>query len=196
MVPRMTHGLTRLAALVLALGIPALGGEPPAAPHIDDPGRLAVSDAAWASVAEARLEGFEHASGIRILLQFHEKSPPPDEDKQPGAYMRALSTKLGVIRHGVLVVYFADDPDWRVWVGDDLTPAFVGKAGDAKEFTESGDMHKAKEAFLAASQARADAAIAALGKPALAPGAVPTGKRLTLQADALIEGLCTKLGPR
>jgi len=164
--------------------------------HIDDPGRIATADTKWSSDMDSRLDAFEASTGVRILLQFHAKSPPELEDKQPGAYMRALSTKLGVIKGGVLVVFFADDPDWRVWVGDDLTPRFVGKPGNAKQFTESGEMHNAKEAFLTGSLAKADAAFAALQKAAPAGSPPGPGRHLALQADALIEGLAAKLGGR
>jgi hypothetical protein len=180
-----------LAAAVL-VGAPRLGAS---SPHIDDPGRLATADEGWSSEMESRLAAFEAGAGIRIVLQFHPKSPPEAEDKLPGAYMRGLASGLGVIRGGVLVVFFADDPDWRVWVGDELTPRFVGKPGNAKQFTESGQMHNAKEAFLSAALAKADAAFAALQRAA-PPGRPPDpGRHRDLQADALIEGLIAKLGP-
>lgn len=158
------------------------------APHVDDPGRLLPADAAWAQGFEAKLAAFERTAGIRLVVQIHLKSPAAEEDKEPGAYMRALATKLDVIGHGVLVVYFADDPDWRVWVGDELTPRFTGKPGTAKEFTESGAMHEAKEAFLKATFAKADAAFAALPKGTAA-------QHLGLQAEALVDGLIGKLTP-
>ncbi len=195
MLPAMARKFMGLFALAALLGIPHPCAAEPAAPRIDDPALLAASDVAWAGAAEARLADFERATGITILVQFHPKSPPPDEDRLPGAYMRALSTRLGVIRRGVLMVYFADDPDWRVWVGDELTPVFVGKPGTAAEFTASGAMHQAKEAYLAASLARADAAFAALGKSAPPGKPVPQGRRLALQADALVEGMMGRLRP-
>ena len=164
--------------------------------HIDDPGRLAVCDSHWASGMEAKLASFETSTRIRIVLQFHLKSPPADEDKKPGAYMSGLATKLGIIKGGVLVVFFADDPDWRVWVGDALTPKFVGRLGSAKEFTESGAMHEAKEAFLSRSLAEADTAFSAIKKALSTGGSLTPGKQLTLQADALIDGLRSKLGPK
>lgn len=167
----------------------------PAATHLDDPGRLLAPDSVWSRGFEARLGAFERSTGIRILVQLHLKSPTEAEDKEPGAYMRALATRLGVIRQGVLVVYFADDPDWRVWIGDELTPAFTGKAGTAKEFTASGAMHEAKEAFLKAVLAQAEAALAGLKKTAPREEP-PAGMRIALQADALVDGLIGKLGPR
>jgi hypothetical protein len=54
-------------------------------------------------------------------------------------------------------------------------------------------MHAAKEKFLDAATAKADADLAALQKSG---AAVSAGKRLTLHADALVDGLCARLGPR
>jgi hypothetical protein len=109
--------------------------------------------------------------------------------------MRDLATKLGVIRDGVLVVYFADDPDWRVWIGDELTPRFVGKAGTAEEFTASGAIHETKEALLKESLAQAEDTLAWLKKAA--PKQVPpAGLKIVLQADALADDLIRRLRPR
>lgn len=162
-------------------------------PSIDDPGRLVTADAAWVAATQAKLDAFAHRTGIRILVQFHLKSPPADVDQVAGAYMSALSRRLGLIEHGVLVVYFADDPDWRIWVGDQLTPRFVGQPGDAASLTKSGAMHAAKEKFLAAAAAKADADLAVLQKSG---AAISRGQRLTLHADALVDGLCAKLAVR
>ncbi len=69
--------------------------------------------------------------------------------------MRGLAEQLGTARDGALAVYFADDDEWRVWVGDALVGRFAGRTGTAAELTADGSMHEAKEAFLAAAQARA-----------------------------------------
>ncbi|MDB6113281.1 MAG: hypothetical protein JWQ62_226, partial [Lacunisphaera sp.] len=108
-----------LLALVACLLIATATAQ---ASHLADPGKLLPSDPAWTKSVETKLTAFERTAGIRILVEFHLKSPPAEEDKVPGAYMSALSRKLGTLQHGVLVVYFADDPDWRVWIGDELTP--------------------------------------------------------------------------
>lgn len=162
--------------------------------HIDDPGHLLGSDASWTADKETLLNSFEAQSGIRVLFQVHPKSPSADEDKKPGDYMRGLSARLGTLEHGVLVVFFADDPDWRIWVGNQLTPVFVGKAGDAAHFTESGEMHNAKEAFFAATLGKADAAFAALQKSGAANASASL--HLKMQADALLGGLVQKLAKK
>lgn len=193
-----THGSLIQSSRLLALGLFACTTSLSAAApesHFDDPGRLLLANSAWTKACEAKLSSFEHATGIKILVQIHLKSPSPEEDKVPGAYMRALAEKLGTLQHGVLVVYFADEPDWRVWIGDELTSAFVGKPGTVKELTERAAIHDVKEAMLNAARVKADATFAELQKiaPAEKP---PAGMQLALQADALLDDLMIKLAPK
>jgi hypothetical protein len=141
-----------------------------------------------AQSVEARLAGFEAAAGIRMIVQFHAKSPSAEEDKVPGAYMHALATKLGVARRGGLAVYFADNPDWRVWIGDELTARFAGKPGTVQELTDSGAIHNAKEAMLTAAREMAEADF----KKSRAP---TTAQRLALQTDTLVDALAGRLKP-
>ena len=180
--------MTRLTAFLSLLLLGSVLRATESVPSLDDPGKLLPADAAWTRRLEVRLADFERTTGTKIVLRMHPKSPSAEEDNEPGAYMRGLATKLGVIGRGVLVVYFADDPDWRVWIGDKLAPAFVGRTGTAQEFTESGAMHEAKEAFLSTAFTKADATFAALpmGTPA---------QRLACRADALVDGLIDRLTP-
>jgi hypothetical protein len=192
--------MNRVPFRLLGLSVLAIGllGRPAHAADmsvssVDDPAQMVSADAPWVAATQAKLDGFAHRTGIRIVVQFHAKSPPADVDQVAGAYMSALSRRLGLIQHGVLVVYFADDPDWRIWVGDLLTPKFVGKPGDAASLTKSGEMHAAKEAFLNAAAAKADAEFAALQKSG---ASASPAKHLTLHADALVDGLCARLASR
>jgi hypothetical protein len=82
-----------------------------------------------------------------------------------------------------------------VWIGDALTPKFVGRPGTATEFTENGAMHKAKEAFLAGAMAKADADLLEAKKSGGVPAQDALSKLLTLQADAILDGLCTVFAP-
>ena len=154
--------------------------------HIDDPDRMLPADTEQS--VEAKLAGFEQTAGVRMIVQFHAKSPSAEEDKVPGAYMHALAAKLDVARHGVLVVYFADDPDWRVWIGDELTARFAGKPGTVRELTDSGAIHDAKEAMLTAARGKAEAGFKKSPTPTPA-------QHLALQTDALIEALFARLRP-
>lgn len=168
-----------LLLLALLTGFVALRAAAPA--HIDDPGRLLPADTVPA--VEAKLAAFEHEAGIRLLVRFHAKSPSEEEDKVPGAYMQALADKLGTRERGVLVVYFADEPDWRLWIGDALTARFAGQAGTVEELTANKAIHNAKEALLAEVKVQAEAA----EKDPKSP------KHLAAEVQALLDGLCQRL---
>jgi hypothetical protein len=175
-----------LAGLLLAQSARAI---PPIVSHVSDPAQLVAAQRLGVTDLEAKLADFETRTGIRILVEFHAKSPSPAEDEVPGAYMKARSARLGTLEHGVLLVYFADDPDWRIWIGNDLAARFAGKSGTVEELTASKAIHDVKEALLASAKAKADAAAAALGKPS-------GGQRLILDADALAEALMIRLQPK
>ncbi len=176
----------------------AAAREPGPTAHFDDPDKILPTEPPRAKNFNYKLANLERTTGLKIVGRMFAKSPSKAEDAQPGAYMRALAAKLGTAQRGVLVAYFANDEDWRIWFGDDLTSRFVGKPGTAKEFTESGAMHDAKEAFLKAAQAAGDAdyekqknALATAQQPP-----PPASQRIKLQADAILDGLILKLEPK
>lgn len=170
-----------LVLLMALAAIPLRAAEPA---HVDDPGRFLPAGAAQA--IETKLVAFEHGAGIRVLVRFHAKSPSEEEDKVPGAYMQSLAEKLGTRERGVLMVYFADDPDWRVWIGDALTARFAGQAGTVQELTANKAIHNAKEALLAEVKAQAEARFS--------PGTDKSAAhRLALETEALVDGLKQRL---
>jgi len=186
-----------LSVLLLGSSLTALTAAPvDRTAHVDDPAHLLPAGLGGVNELETRLADYECCIGIRILVQFHAKSPLADEDKVPGAYMKALADKLGTQQRGVLVVYFADDPDWRIWIGDDLTSHFVGKPGTVQELTDSKAIHDVKEALLASARAKADAAFAALQKSAPANQPPTPAQHLRLQTEALLDALIARLGPK
>jgi cyclophilin family peptidyl-prolyl cis-trans isomerase len=169
--------------------------EPGAAAHFHDPDKLLPSEPPRAKNFNFKLANLERATGLRIVARLFAKSPSAAEDAQPGAYMRALAAKLGVAQRGVLVSYFADDTDWRVWIGDELTPRFVGQPGTAKAFTESGVMHEVKEGFLKAAIAAGDADYVRQQRTSPPDNQPPPAQKLKLQTDALLDRLILKLEP-
>ncbi len=190
------HGAVWLGWLAGVLAAQTAMAIPPMVSHVSDPAGLLATERLGVTDLEAKLADYEARTGIRILVQFHAKSPPADEDRVPGAYMRGLSGQLGTLQHGVLVVYFADDPDWRIWVGNDLAARFAGKPGTVEELTASKAIHEVKEALFSAAQAKAEATFGALQK-ASAPGQ-PPGKahHLELWTDALVDALMARLKAR
>ena len=120
----------------------------PALPiFLDNSAEAIPSDPAWSSALNEKLATFKAAHGITFIVRLQPKSPTAEEDKVPGAYMRSLAAKLGTAQSGIVAVYFADEDDWRLWVGDELTAKFSDKTGTPKELTKSGAIHDAKEAL-------------------------------------------------
>lgn len=184
------------AALVAKTKPYAGAAEPGPATHFDDPARVLPTEPSRAAAFNTKLANFERATGVKIASRILAKSPSPAEDAQPGAYMRALATKLGTARRGALAVYFADEDDWRVWLGDESAAAFVGRPGTAAELTKSGAIHDTKEAFLKAAQEAGQAAYDRQQKSSPPDRPPPPGQRVKLQTDALLDALIFRLEPK
>lgn len=161
----------------------------PTAP-VDETGRV-TADQDWAKAFSDGLEKFKDTTGVELQFEFHAKAPSAEEDAGPGVYMRTLSAKLGLAERGVVAVYFADEDEWRLWLGNELAPAFAGRAGTAAELTESGAMHDAKEAFL--EKTWSDAAALQASAPA---GADARIMKVRLQAESLVANLQARLASK
>jgi uncharacterized protein len=175
--------------LLVLFGLWAVGSMATASEHVVDPTQLISGTIA--RCIDRDLAKFEKETRINVLIQFHETSPSEVEDSEPGAFMRALSAKLGVLEKDVLIVYFADVDEWRVWIGNELTSRFVGKPGTAEEFTASGAMHDTKETWLAGVFADSEAAWKRWQQVARA---IPQPiERVGFQAESLAAGIMAKL---
>jgi hypothetical protein len=117
-----------------------------------DPGALLSPETA--KMVADRAADFERRTGMRLVVEFRAKSPSEKEDAVPGAFMRALAQSHGTASEGVLAVYFADEPDWRLWIGDALTARFVGQASASSERPANEAIHEVKEALFAAAAKR------------------------------------------
>lgn len=173
-------------------------GAPEAGPtaHFDDPAKVLPVDPPRAKNFNFKLANFERSTGLKMVARILAQSPTAAEDAQPGAYMRALAAKLGTDRRGALAVYFADEKDWRVWIGDDSAAAFVGRPGTAAELTKSGAIHDQKEAFLQQAQATGDADFERQQKTSPPDRQLVPGQRVKLQTDAILDGLLMRLEPK
>ncbi len=132
---------------------------------------------------------FEHDTHAKIAIHTQLKSPTEEEDSVPGAYMHALATKRGLSEKGVLIGYFADEGDWRVWIGDELVERFTGKKGTVKELTDNKAIHDVKDALLETAEADGDA----LAKKAAGEREPTKAERAQAQGEALVEALRMRL---
>jgi cyclophilin family peptidyl-prolyl cis-trans isomerase len=184
------------AALTAKVAPYSGSAEPGPAAHFDDPAGLIPVDPPRAKNFNYKLANFERATGVRIVARLLAAAPTDAEDAVPGAYMRALAGKLGVAKRGALAVYFAADDDWRVWLGDESTAAFFGRAASAADLADGGAFHDVKEAFLATTRAEGDDAYARQQAAAPADRQPPPAQRLKLQTDAVLDHLILQLEPK
>lgn len=169
--------------------------EPGPAAHFDDPDAIVPVDPPRAKNFNYKLANYERFTGLKVVARLSAQPPPAAEDEVAGAYMKTLAAKLGVERAGVLVAFFAPD-DWRVWIGDDLVPAFLGRAAAPGDLGEGGALHDAKTVLIDAALKAGDDAFAAQLKNAPADRQPPPGQRIKLQTDALLDALLLRFEPR
>jgi len=169
---------------------------PSATSHFADPDNLLPALPSRAKNFNFKLANFERTTGLRIAARIFAKSPTPEEDREPGKFMKALAARLGVTTRGAVAAYFADDNDWRVWLIGDSTTAFFGRVATAAELGDGAAFHDAKEAFMRAAQAEGDAAYEQQKKNAPADKQPPASQRIKLQTDAFLDGLILKLDPK
>ena len=182
-----------LSATAKKFSAPASPG--PAA-AFDDPQNLLPPTPARARAFNFKLANVERATGVKIRARLFAKSPAAAEDAAPGQFMRALARQLGTEKSGAVLAYFADEKDWRLWLGDDSTTAFLGRSALPPDLADGAALHDAKDIYFAAAQAEADAMFARQQKSAPPDQQPPPAQYLKLQTDALLDALISKLAPR
>ena len=159
----------------------------------DDPQHLLPAEPPRAKNFNYKLANVERATGVKIRARLFAQSPTAAADAAPGQFMRTLARQLGTEHAGATVAYFADEKDWRVWIGDASTSAFLGRPATAADLGDDGAFHAAKDAFLAAAQTAGDQAYAAQKKSAPPATPPPPAQQLKLHTDALLDAIITKL---
>ena len=184
------------AALASAAKKYTAGRTPGPTAAFDDPQNLLPPEPPRAKNFNYKLFNLERATGLKIRARLFAVSPPPAEDAAPGQFMRALARQLGTEHAGATLAYFADEKDWRVWIGDTSTSGFLGRPATAADLGDDGAFHAVKEALLAAAQAAGDKAYAEQQKSAPPASPPSPAQHIKLQTDALLEALITKLEPQ
>lgn len=170
--------------------------QPGPSSHFDDPEKLIPLDPPRAQNFNFKLANFERTTGVKITARIFARSPTADEDAGPGIFMRALAAQLGTLHRGALAVYFADEDDWRLWIGDDTTGAFFGKPTTPTDLGDGAAFHDVKDAFIKAAVAEGNAAYEKQKAAAPVDKQPPPGQRIKLQTDAILDHLIAKLEPK
>jgi len=170
--------------------------EPGPASHFDDPDHLLPQDVPRAKNFNFKLANFERVTGVRIVGRFFAKEPPAEEDKVPGAYMKALAEKVGTAQHGAVAAYFAAEDDWRIWFSEEAAAHFLGHPATPSDLVSEGPLHQVKTAFMDAAVAEGNAAFERQKQSSPPDKQPPPAQRLKLQTDAMLDGLILKLEPK
>lgn len=163
--------------------------EPGPAAYFDDPDHLLPVEPPRAKYFNYKLANFERTTGVKLVGRIFAHIPDAKVDEVPGATMRKLAAELGVAKTGVLVAYFAADKDWRVWIGDDLVPVFLGRPVVDGDLRDGGPLHDAKMALMDAAQAQGDAVFASQQKAATPERPLHPYQQVKLETDALLDAL-------
>jgi len=169
---------------------------PGPASHFDDPDHLLPQDVPRAKNFNFKLANFERVTGVRIVGRFFAKEPPAEEDKVPGAYMKALAEKVGTAQHGAVAAYFAAEDDWRIWFSEEAAASFLGHPAAPADLVSEGPLHQVKTAFMDAAVAEGNAAFERQKQSSPPDKQPPPAQRLKLQTDAMLDGLILKLEPK
>lgn len=169
--------------------------EPGPAAHFDDADGLLPTGVPRARYFNFKLANFERVTGVKIMARVFAHSPPPGEDAVAGATMQAMAERLGVSRQGVLAAYFADEDDWRVWIGDDLTSVMLGRPVVSGDLEEGAALHDAKEAFFAKARLLADKYTAEAREKRGKDNPVLPADLIKYSVDALLDSLLFRFEP-
>ena len=169
--------------------------EPGPAAHFDDPDKLLPTEPPRARYFNFKLANFERVTGVKMVGRVFAQIPDVKADEVAGATMRALAEKHGVAKSGVMVAYFAADKDWRVWIGDELVPKFLGRPVADGDLGEGGALHDAKMVLIDGAIAKGDAAFAGQQKTATPDRPLHPNQQVKLQTDALLDALIFRFEP-
>jgi cyclophilin family peptidyl-prolyl cis-trans isomerase len=148
----------------------------------EDPDTILPTDIPRALHFNYKLTSFARINGVKLLGRVFAKTPAGSVDD----YVRDLATRLGVAQKGVLVVYFADKDDWRIWISD----------GSAATFSRGKNLNAAREEFLADARKRAAAFVVTAEQAAGPDKPLTPGQKIKYQVDAVLDGMIFKLEPK
>jgi cyclophilin family peptidyl-prolyl cis-trans isomerase len=180
---------TRIAAAKTYSG----GAEPGPAEHFDDPDKVLPQEPPRAKNFNYKLANFERFTGKRIYGRVYKSFKPTQEGQKLGAFNAEMAKQFKIDPDGVLINYFLDLDTWMIWVGEDLLPTFMGRAGTHEEFVGSGALMKQKETFVQEAKKRGDEVVArviAEGRP------VNDAQRLKLTVDEVIDAFILMVEPK
>ncbi len=166
--------------------------EPGPTAHFDDPDKVLPVEPPRAKNFNYKLANFERFTGKHIYARVFKEFKPTQPGQKLGAFNAELAKQFKIDPDGVLINYFVDLDTWMIWVGEDLLPKFMGRAGSREEFVDSGALMKQKQTFVADAKKRGDEVAAR----AIAEGrTVNDAQRIKLTVDEVIDAFILMVEP-
>lgn len=167
--------------------------EPGATAHFDDPDKVLPVEPPRAKNFNYKLANFERFTGKHIYARVFKEFKPTQPGQKLGAFNAELAKQFKIDPDGVLINYFVDLDTWMIWVGEDLLPKFMGRAGTREEFVDSGALMKQKQTFVQEAKKRGEEVAAR----AIAEGrTVNDAQRIKLTVDEVIDAFILMVEPK
>ncbi len=169
--------------------------EPGTNAPFDDPDKILPTDWPRARAFNFKLANFERFTGQRIVARVFARPPAPAA-RGLADWMSGEATRLGVVQHGALAVYFADQDRWHLFIGKNSQPTFLRTGPLGEALRPEPSLATAVAKFLGAARLRSHAAFAHAQASATPDKPLPAGQAVKLQVDAVLDGLILKLEPQ
>jgi cyclophilin family peptidyl-prolyl cis-trans isomerase len=95
-------------------------------------------DSAALAWLDRKLFNYWAITGRAIHVVAQPTASKPEEGPDFRAARRLLIEELGAERKSCLIQFIADEPGWRLWISEDLVPAFMPEPGEVEAFIERG----------------------------------------------------------
>jgi cyclophilin family peptidyl-prolyl cis-trans isomerase len=161
----------------------------------DDPDKILPTEWNRARVFNFKLANFERFTGTKLTARIFAKAPADAEGDKLDSWLLREAERLGVKKSGAFAVYFADQDQWHLRIGDESVSQFIrGPLGEKPSPATS--LAEAVEEFLDDTRSRGAEFIAKAQASATPDKPVSASQKIKLKVDAVLDGLIFKLEPR
>jgi cyclophilin family peptidyl-prolyl cis-trans isomerase len=136
-----------------------------------------------------KLSNFERFTGVKIYARSFEAFHPTGPGQARPELAETIAQQLGVERNGVTAVYFADNHDWELVIGD-LPLKAVSNSADGP------DLPELKKALLSGAAEAGERLIALAEKRASPDKPVTEAQRNYIRIAAMLEELVQAFAPK
>ena len=162
----------------------------------DDPDKILPAEWDRAKNFNYKLVNLERFTGIKLAARVYAKPPAATQSGQLDAWLAKEAARLGVAKRGALAIYFADQDQWHIRIGEESASHFLQTGPNGEKATPATSVPAAVDDLLKAASVRSAEMIAAMIKRLPPEDPMTDARRIKLKADAVLDGLIFKLESR